>query len=105
MEFKIHADGAELEHVSGFKYLGCVLDESGIDVAECRKNGASERKTAGAIRALVNLECPRVLHEALLVPVLMHGTKTMMWREKEITRIRDVIKEGLRGLLGIRKIE
>ena len=52
-----------LEHVSEFKYLGRVLDESGTDGEECsRKN---ERKVAEAIRSLDNardlqLECVRV---------------------------------------------
>ena len=26
---EVHVDGIHLEHVSEFKYLGCVLDESG----------------------------------------------------------------------------
>ena len=29
-------DGIRLEHVSKFKYLGCVLEESGTDEVECR---------------------------------------------------------------------
>ena len=28
---EVHVDGVRLEHVSEFKYLGCVLDESGTD--------------------------------------------------------------------------
>ena len=31
------------------KYLGCVLDESGTDDAECCRKVASERKVAGVI--------------------------------------------------------
>ena len=38
-----------LEHVSEFKYFGCILDESGTDGAECSKKGASREKFAGAI--------------------------------------------------------
>ena len=46
------------------------------------------KRVAGAIRSLVNarslqLECARVLHESLLVPVLTYGGETMIWREKE----------------------
>ena len=41
-----------LEHVSEFKYLGCVLGESCTDEAECRRKVASKR-VARAIRALV----------------------------------------------------
>ena len=40
--------------MSEFKYLRRVLDESGTDVAECRRKVASERKVEGAIRTLVN---------------------------------------------------
>ena len=50
---------------------------------------------AGGIKSLVNardlqLECARVLHEALLVPVLMYGSETMLLKEKETSRIRAV---------------
>ena len=31
LECEVHVDGVRLEHVSEFKYLGCVLDESGRD--------------------------------------------------------------------------
>ena len=77
-----------LEHVSEFKYLGCILDESGTDEAECSKKVASGRKVASAISSLVNarslqLECARVLHGSLLVPVLTYGSETIIWREKE----------------------
>ena len=44
-----------LEHVSEFKYLGCVLDESGTDEAENSKKVASGRRVAGAIRSLVKV--------------------------------------------------
>ena len=101
-------DGAQLEQVSEFKYLGCVLDESGKEEAECHMKVASERKVAGAIRSLVNpkslqLEFVRVLHEGLLVPVLLYGSETMIWREKERSRIRDVQMDNLRGLLDVRR--
>ena len=74
-----------LEHVSEFKYLGCVLGESGTDEAECSMKVANRRRVAGSIRPLVNarslqVESVRVLHESWLVPVLTYGTKTMIWR-------------------------
>ena len=66
-------------------------------------------RVAGAIRSLVNarslqLECARVLHESLLVPVLTYGSETIIRREKESSRIR-VVMDNLRGLLGIRRID
>ena len=54
---------------------------------------------------LMLLECARVLHEGLLGPVLLYGTETMIWREKEGSRIRAVQMDNLRSLLGVRRID
>ena len=67
-----------LEKMSEFKY-------SDTDDAECRRKVANGRSVAGTIRYLVNakglqLECAKVLHEVLLVPVLLYGSETMIWR-------------------------
>ena len=77
---------------------------------ECSRKVVSEGTVVGAIRSLVNdrslqLECAGVLHESLLVPVFTFGSETMIWREKERSRIRDVQMDNLRGLLGIRRID
>ena len=50
-------------------------------------------------------ECARVLHESWLMPVLTHGSETMIWREKERSRIKAVQMGNLRGLLGIRRMD
>ena len=57
--------------------------------------GLRVRRVAGGIRSLVNardlqLECARVLHKTLLVPVLTYGNETMLWKEKERSRVRTV---------------
>ena len=49
-------------HVLEFKYLRCVLDESGTDGAKGNRKVASRRGVASTIRSLVNardlqLEC------------------------------------------------
>ena len=69
-----------LEHVSEFKYLGCVLNESGTDEAVCCRKVVTGRRVVGPIRSLVNarglqLECAMVLHETLFIPVLMYGRR------------------------------
>ena len=51
------------------------------------------------------LECDRVLRELLLVPGLTYGCETMIWRDKERSRIRAVQMDNLRGLLGIRRMD
>ena len=57
---------------------------------------------AGAIRCLVNA---RVLHETLLVPVISYGSDTMLWKEKERSRIRAVQMDNLIYLLSIRRMD
>ena len=77
---------------------------------QCRRKVTSGRRVAGVIRSLVNardlqIECARVLHETLLVPVLMYGSETMLWKEEERSRIRAVQMDNLRDLLGIRRMD
>ena len=59
------------------------MNESGRDEAECCRKVASVRRFAGAISSLLNarglqLECARIFHESLLVPVLMYGSEKMI---------------------------
>ena len=54
-----------INSMSQFKYLGCVLDESGTDVSECSWKVASAKRIAGAIRSLVNYR--DLLHESTRV--------------------------------------
>ena len=68
LECEVCIDGIYLGHVSEFKCLGYVLDDSDTDKAECKRKVASGRSVAGAIRFLVNarslqLEYTRVLYE------------------------------------------
>ena len=51
---EVHVDWVRLEHVSEFRYSGCVLNESGTDWAKCSRKVASGRRAAGAIRFLVS---------------------------------------------------
>ena len=92
-----------------FKYLAFVLDESFTDEAECHRKEVSTRRVVDAIRSLVNarglwLECAKVLHESMLMPVLMYGSETVIWKE-ERSRIRAVQMDNLIGLLGIRRMD
>ena len=110
LEYELCVDEIRLWHVSEFKYFDWVLDESGIDDAECRRRVEIGRKVAGVIRSLVNvrslqLECTRALHEALLVPVFKYGSETLMWKEKERSRIKAVQLNNLRVLLRIRRMD
>ena len=94
-ECEVHVDRIRLEHVSKFKYLGCFLDEPGTDEAEYSRKVPSGRRVASAISSLVNardlqLEYAKVLHEILLIPVFMYGSETILWKEKEKSRIRAV---------------
>ena len=86
------------------------MDESGTDEADCRRKVVSGRMATGAIMSLVNvrglqLECDKVLHETLVVPVRMYGSETLIWEEKEEFRIRTVQMDNHRGLVGIRRMD
>ena len=110
LECRVSVDGIRFEHVLKFKYLGSVVDESGTDEAECSRKLASRRRVAGAVRSLVNamslqLECARDLHESLLVVVLTYGSETMVWSEKERSRIRAVHIDNFRCLLVLRRLD
>ena len=37
LECEVHVHGICLEHISEFKYRGCVLEESGTEGAECSR--------------------------------------------------------------------
>ena len=47
LECEVYVGGIRFDHFSEFKYLGCVLDESGTDEAECSRKVA---RVAGAIK-------------------------------------------------------
>ena len=105
LEREVHIDGIHLEHVLELKYLVCVLSEAGTDGAVCSRKGASGRRVAGAIRTIVNardLQIESCMKHCLYI--LTYGNETMLWKEKERSRIRAVQMDKLRGLLGIRKM-
>ena len=63
------------------------MDESGTGEAVSHSKVASGRRVAGATKYLVNargleLECAKVLHELLLVPVPMYSSETMILRKR-----------------------
>ena len=45
------------------------------------------------------------MHKTLLVPVLTYGSDTVLWNEKQKSRIRAVQMDNLRDLLGINSLE
>ena len=95
----------QVKHLLEFKcimmyYTQCIMDESGTEEVMCLRKVASGRRVAGEIRSLVNgrglqLECPRVSYETLLVSVLMYGSDTLIWEEK--SRIRAAQMEWIKS--------
>ena len=58
-------------------FRACVLYKSGTHEADCSRKVAIRKRVASVIRPLINarslqLECVRVLHESLLLPVLRY---------------------------------
>ena len=89
--------------------MGCVLDKSSTDEVERSRKVVSGRRVGDVIRSMVNarslqLECARVLHESLLVPVLKYGSETTLSMEERF-RIWPAQIDNFRGLLGIRRMD
>ena len=78
MKCEVYVDEIRLEYVFEFKYMRCVLNESGTDEAECSKKISSGRRVAGAIKTPVNARS--LQPESILMPVLAYGSETMIWR-------------------------
>ena len=55
LECEVRVDGIRLENFSEFRYLECVLDESGTDLAECSRKVTSARRVVGATRSQLML--------------------------------------------------
>ena len=66
------------------------LNASGIDGPECCRNVVNN--------VSFEFECARVLHKGLLVPILVYGSETRVWNEKETSRIRTVKMDSFSGL-------
>ena len=45
------------------------------------------------------------MHETMLGPVLTYASETMLWKEKERSRVRTVQVDNLRGLLSFRRMD
>ena len=50
LECEVCINLIHLEHILEFKYLGCVLDDSGTDEAECSRKVVNGRRVEGAIK-------------------------------------------------------
>ena len=51
-----------------------------------------------------NLQYAMVLPRGMVVPVLMHGSETVVWKENEESRVKAVQIDNLNGLFGIRRM-
>ena len=54
-----------------------------VQIRQCQRKVACGKRVAGAIRSLINprdmqLQCARVLHKTVLVPVHIYGNETML---------------------------
>ena len=91
-----------------FKYFGCVRVESGTYGAGTEAGEWDEGSRSHLVPSYakdLQLVCARVLHETLFVPFLTYDSETMLWKEKEISKIMVAQMENLRGFLGVRRMD
>ena len=53
----------------------------------------------------LQLQCAKALQNSLLVPIPIHFSETMIWKDNKKSRIRAVQVDNLRDLLGIRRMD
>ena len=78
MECEVCVDGIHLEHISEFKYLGCVLDEAGTDEAECSRNVSCKTLAHSSCKPLAltrDLMAPATL--LTLATFLLHSARSV----------------------------
>ena len=85
LECEVHIDVVCLEHVSEFRYLGCVLGEAGTEGAECSRKVASWRRVGGPqlLLRICRLSV-LALHKTLLVPVLSMSVREWYGRRRHL---------------------
>ena len=81
-----------------------VMNESGTDDAECHRKVVSGGNLKVVNSRGLQLECARVLHGRLLVPVLLYGNEIVMSKNGRCG-IRAVEIDNLKGLLGVTKTD
>ena len=79
---EVRVDGMRLNHVRNLNNW-VMFWINRVQMMHCRMKVASGRRVAVDIRSLVNvrglqLQCARFLNEALVVPVLMYNSDTMI---------------------------
>ena len=87
-----------------------MLDKKGVDDIKCGSKVSNGRQVAGAIESLVkarrlSFERNRVVHESMLLPVVMYGSKEMVWSQNYRSEVQTVQMNYLRRVLGVRKID
>ena len=102
---EVHVYGIRLRHVLEFKYLRCVLDESGKDGAECNRKLQEGRGWQVPSDPYLMLG---VCNLSVLESCMKHCLYLFIYmavRQCYGERRSDVQMDNLRELLGIRRIE
>ena len=86
------------------------MDEAGPDVEECSRKVVSGRRVADAISSLVNaknwqIECASLARNIACTCPYVRQCETVLWNEKERSKIGAVQLDNPRGLFGIRRMD
>ena len=91
LECEVRVDGIRLEHVSEFKYLKRVLDESATDGAECSRKLASGRRVTGAVKSWLMLG---IYSFSVLESCMRHCLCLFLCMESDNVTEREVLDLG-----------
>ena len=99
LECDICVDGMRLEHVSEFN-IWSVFWTNQVHTSQ---SVVERGRVGGGLQVHLGFWLVLGVY-SLLVPVLMDGSQTVIWREQERCRIRGIHIDNLRCLLGMRKM-
>ena len=102
----IRVAGQDVQHVTSFVYLGCMVSE------DARSGAEVERRIAGAGRAFGALQCvfqnehlsirtKRMIYTACVLAVLLYGSECWPILRKDEVRLDRFHHQCLRGILGV----
>ena len=99
---RIVMEGAKLEEVNEFKYLGSVLCKYGSMEGEIKERAVRGRQVIGSLGRImkgrnVSMEVKKGLRDSIVLPTLTYGSETWTWNEAQQSRIQAVEMSYLRG--------
>ena len=103
----LQVNNINIERVSKFTYLGRILSEDGNDEPEVQNrisNGwiAFNKKKSAITSRRLTMETKRKTYETYILPVVLHGTETVTWSPRLMTKMETFENHIMRWMCNAR---